>query len=218
QYPTGIAAGQLLLLMVASGATNSETPGTPAGWISLGSNANTTGTFGLDTGPRRSTVFARVADGSESGTVSVSLTNGNVARAYIMRFTSSIGKSWAIQAGNGNDSSAGTGVSIACGSINWATGDVAVVCVGQLVDSSTQSSQSLTASGTTFGTRTNQASFADTTGNDLRAVIDTFAAVTTGGGSATTTWAYTASSSSTQAAAVIVRIRETGDVAESLSL
>lgn len=219
-YPTGITAGQLLLCAVSSGEASNTAVATPNGWFLLGTNWNTTGSWGLDTGPRRITVFGRVADGSESGTLSVTIqgTTSETARATISRFTSSIGSGWALQVGTGNDSSAGTGVSINCGSINWATGDCAFVAVAQLMDASTQSSQSLTASGTTFGTRTNRASTAVTAGNDHRHVVDTFAAVTAGGGSATTTWAYTASSSSTQAAAVVVRIREIGDIAEALTV
>ena len=216
-YPSGITVGQLLLCVVTSGATNNETPGTPSDWILLGTSTTTGGAFGVDTGPRRVTVFARIADGSESGTLTVSITNGNTCRGSILRFTSSVGSSYLVRAGLGNDSTAGTGVSIACGSLDWVTGDVAVVCVAQLIDNSTQSSQSLTATGTTFGTRTNRASVADTTGNDHRHVIDTFAAVTTGGGSATTTWAYTASNASTKAAGIVVQLRELGNVAESIS-
>lgn len=207
-YPASIAAGDYLVCVVTSGATNSETPTTPSGWTLLATGASTDGTYGVDTGPRRATVFGKVADGTESGTLSVSITNGGTCRGTISRFTKSqAGYTWDVVGAGGNDSTSGTGFSASVGSVNWATGDAALVAVGQRVDTVTQSAQSLTASGTTFGTRTNRATTAVTTGNDHRHVVDTFAAVTTGGGSATTTWAYTGSGA-TSGGVVVVRLRE----------
>jgi hypothetical protein len=206
-FPAGITAGQMLLLHVTSGATNSETPTTPSGWTFLATGASTDGTYGVDAGPRRATVFCKLATGSESGTQSVSITNGGTCRGSITRWTCAANNDWRIAAQGANDSTSGTGVSMTTAAIDWATGDCALVAVGQRVDSATQSAQSLTASGTTFGTRTNRATVAVTTGNDHRHVIDTFAAVTTGGGSAATTWAYTASAAAS-AGGVIVRLRE----------
>lgn len=204
---SGITAGDYLTLHVTSGATNSETPSTPSGWTLLATGASTDGTFGLDTGPRRATVFGKVAGASE-GSVTVTLTNGNTMRGTMARWTpANRGYAWDVVAEGANDSTSGTGVSMTTAAINWAVGDAACVVVGQRVDGATQSSQSLTASGTTFGTRTNRASTAVTTGNDHRHVVDTFAAVTTGGGSAATTWAYTASAS-VSAGGVVVRLRE----------
>jgi hypothetical protein len=204
---TGITEGDYLTLHVTSGATNSETPGTPSGWTLLATGASTDGTFGLDTGPRRATVFGKVAGASE-GAVTVATTNGNTVRGVMVRWTPAHrGYDWDVVGQGANDSTSGTGVSMTTAAINWAVGDCACVTVGQRVDSATQSAQSLTASGTTFGTRTNRASTAVTTGNDHRHVVDTFAAVTTGGGSAATTWAYTASAA-VSAGGVVVRLRE----------
>ena len=216
-YPSGITVGQLLICAVTSGATNSETPTTPSGWFLIGTNASTDGTFGLDTGPRRATLFGRVADGSESGTLTVSITNGNSCRGTISRFTSSVGKGWLVRGSGANDSTSGTGVSMTFGAMDWKVGDVVLVVTGQRVDSATQSSQSLTASGITFGSRTNQAATAVTTGNDHRHTVDTFAATTGGTGSQAATWAYTASAAAS-AGGVLVQIRELGNVDESFSL
>ena len=207
-YPTGITAGQYLTCVVTSGATNSETPTTPGGWTLLGTGASTDGAYGIDTGPRRATVFGKTADGTETGTLTVSITNGGTCRGTISRWTKSQASyAWDVVGAGANDSTSGTGVSMATAAINWAAGDCAMVATGQRVDSATQSAQSLTASGTTFGTRTNRAATAVTTGNDHRHTVDTFAAVTTGGGSAATTWAYTASAS-VSAGGVVVRLRE----------
>jgi hypothetical protein len=206
-YPASIASGDYLTCVVTSGATSSETPTTPTGWTLLGTGASTDGAFGVDTGPRRVTVFGRIADGTESGTLTVSITNGNTCRGSIIRWTKSALFGWNVVGSGGNDSTSGTGFSAATGAIDWAVGDCTLVAVGQRVDTATQSAQSLTATGITFGTRTNQRSDADTTGNDHRHVIDTFAATTGGTGSQAPTWAYTASTS-VSGGLVIVRLRE----------
>lgn len=207
-YPAGITAGQYLTLHVSSGGTGDPTPSTPSGWTLLATGASTDGTFGIDTGPRRMTVFGKEATGSETGTVTVSITNGNTCRGSIARWTKSGSGSWDVSAQGAGDSTSGTGVSIAFASVNWNTGDAALVAVSQRVDSATQSAQSLTATGVTFGTRTNRESTAVTTGNDHRHVVDTFAAVSaTSSVDAAPTWAYTASAA-VSAGGVIVRLRE----------
>jgi trimeric autotransporter adhesin len=205
--PAGIVAGNYLTIEISSGATNSETPSTPAGWTLLATDASTDGTFGVDTGPRRSTVFGKVAVGGETS-VTVTITNGNTARGTMTRWVlGHAGYSWDVVAQGANDSTSGTGVSMTTAAISWAVGDCASVVVGQRVDTATQSAQSLTAAGITFGARTNRATTAVTTGNDLRHVVDTFAAVTAGAASVATTWAYTASAA-VSAGGVIVRLRE----------
>lgn len=207
-YPTGITAGQYLVCVVTSGATNSETPTTPSGWTLLATGASTDGTYGVDTGPRRVTAFGKIADGTESGTLTVSITNGGTCRGTISRFTKAGSGSWDVEAHGGNDSTSGTGVSITFASTNWNTGDAVLVATGQRVDGATQASQSLTASGVTFGTRTNRAATAVTTGNDHRHTVDTFAAISsTSDVDAAPTWAYTASAAAS-AGGVIVRLRE----------
>lgn len=206
-YPAGIAAGHYLTCHVSSGATNSETPTTPSGWTLLATGASTDGTFGIDTGPRRMTVFGKIADGTESGTLTVSITNGDTCRGTIARWVKSGSGSWVVDAQGANDSGAHTAISMTFGAIDWHTGDATLVATGQRVDNATQSSQSLTASGITFGARTNQAATAVTTGNDHRHTVDTFAAITAGSGSQAATWSYTASAAAS-AGGVIVRLRE----------
>ena len=207
-YPTGITAGQYLVCVVTSGGTGSPTPSTPSGWTLLATGASTDGTFGIDTGPRRVTVFGKEAVGTESGTLTVSITSGDTCRGTISRFTKSGSGTWTIQAQGGDDSTSGTGFSATLASMNWNTGDAVLVAVGQRVDTVTQSAQSLTASGVTFGTRTNRASTAVTTGNDHRHVVDTFAAISgTSNVNAAPTWAYTGSAA-TSGGVVIVRLRE----------
>jgi len=206
-YPASIAAGDLLVLTVTSGGATSPTPSTPAGWTSQGSYVTTDGTYGIDTGPRRVTVFTKVAAGGETGTLAVTITGGDSCRGSIMRVTKGQASyTWGIAATGGNYSAAGTAVSVTGGAIGFAPGDLVIVSNGQRVDTATQSAQALAASGITFGTLTNRTSTAVTTGNDHRHVIDS-RPVTAGTASVAPTWSYTASAACS-AAIHFLRIRE----------
>jgi len=65
-YPSGIAAGQMLILQVLQ-ATATDDIATPSGWTKLGSDSEGSGTTGAN-----SAWFAKVATGSESGNLTVS--------------------------------------------------------------------------------------------------------------------------------------------------
>lgn len=77
-YPSGISAGDLLLLQIQT--KDNATPTTPAGWTSIASAAMWGG---------RSTIFAKSADGTESGslTVTSNVGAGQLAFARMYRFT-----------------------------------------------------------------------------------------------------------------------------------
>lgn len=206
-YPASIAAGDLLVLTVTSGGATSPTPSTPSGWTSWGSYVTTDGTYGIDTGPRRVTVFTKVAAGGETGTLAVTVTGGDSCRGSIMRVTKGQASyTWDVAATGGDYSAAGTAVSVTGGAIGFAPGDLVIVSNCQRVDTVTQSAQALGASGITFGTLTNRTSTAVTTGNDHRHVIDS-RPVSTGSASVAPTWSYTASAACS-AAIHFLRIRE----------
>lgn len=207
-WPT-TANGYKALAVITSGSTGDATPTAPDGtWTLEGTAATTDGTYGVDAGPRRVTVFSRDCDGTETGTVTFSISGGDTCRGTISVFSKSGSGAWVIQVQGANDSGAHTGISMTGASMNWNTGDAVLVANAQRVDNATQSSQSLTASGVTFGTRTNRAATAVTTGNDHRHSVDTFAAISgTSNVNAAPTWAYTASAAASSAS-VIVRLRE----------
>jgi len=165
------------------------------------------------------TVFTRIADGSESGNVTVTIAGdtNNSCRGTIHRFTKSQSSyTWDVVCHGGADSTSGTGFSVTAGAaISFAPGDHLLIAVSQRVDSATQSAQSITASGITFGTRTNRATTAVTTGHDHRHVVDTVP-VSSGSASVAPVWAYTASAACS-GGCVFVRLREippTADVAQ----
>jgi len=77
-YPSGIAAGDIICAAVCS----DQTPNTPSGYTSI--DSNTSGSLIV-------TLFAKIADGTESGSMSV--TFGSAARAalFVMARRSSVG-------------------------------------------------------------------------------------------------------------------------------
>lgn len=211
-YPTGISAATSRIYCFVTGRSNTAgtAPTMPAGWSSIADFEGGTGTWGVDTGTRRVTIFRKNSvDGSESGTVTVSLsgTTANTMRATIVRFEVTSGHGVLEEVATGADTSDGTSFSATGSSnIDFAANDLLAVLVAQNIDSGTQSAQSITASGITFGTRTNRASTAVTNGNDHRHILDTVP-VSSGSGTVAPTYAYTISASGSGPVAFL-RLRE----------
>ncbi len=199
-YPTGITTESALYLVVTgrSNTAGTEFAVTGGGWTIVGTFEGGTGTWGVDAGTRRVTVFRKDSvSGSESGNVTVTLagTTANTLYARIVRVQPPTGYTISEAFASGADTSAGTSFSAtASSSLSWQAGDLLLIAVASSTDTATQSAQSITASGVTFGTRTNRASIAVTGGNDHRHIVDTVP-VTAGSGSSAPTYSYTASAS-----------------------
>lgn len=212
-YPTGISALTSKILCAVTGRSNTaDTAFTmPAGWTKIGASEleGGTGTWGVDTGTRRVTFFAKdTTVGDETGTVTVSLTGttNNTLRATIFRVEVTSGYGIEYEATTGADTTNGTGFSASGAAIGFASGDLLAILVAQNIDTGTQSAQSITASGVTFGTRTNRASTAVTNGNDHRHILDTVP-VSSGTATAAPTYSYTISAAGSGPVAFL-RMRE----------
>ncbi|WP_128003456.1 hypothetical protein [Piscinibacter defluvii] len=220
-YPsmTGATSDTALYLVVTGRHSTADTaPTVPGGWTLVGELEGGTGTFGADAGTRRVSVYRKdTVTGSESGTIAVSFggTTSSTTYASIVRVDPpSAGYVLSQTSTTGQDTSAGTAVSIAgSASLDYdAAGDLLLVCHASPSDTGgVVNSPSLTASGSTFGSLTSQASIAVTGGNDHRHVIYS-AVVTAAGSAAAPTFAYTASgtnSGNASGPAVFLRIRAT---------
>lgn len=91
-YPTGITAGQMLVLIVGQkpSTANSGTVTTPAGWTLAGSVLAKGGygaTLAATTGNTNLRYYTKVADGSETGTLAVTLATNDVSWAQTSRWT-----------------------------------------------------------------------------------------------------------------------------------
>lgn len=212
-YPSGITADQWLYCLATGESSSAVAPTMPAGWTQVAALDAGANAFGVDTGPRGAWLFKKdTVAGTESGTVTVSMSGGatNTLYASIFRVSApSTSYSLAASMATGNDATAGTAVSIAASSsLDFGPNDLLIVGIGQLVDNSTSTSSSISATGITFGTLTLSRDVATTQGNDHRHIIYSVP-VSSGSGTQAPTLAYTASSASTQATAVFLRLRAT---------
>lgn len=206
-YPAGITAGQLLLLPVTT-KPQTVTVNTPAGWRQVASNTGGTGTFGADTGPTQVVLFARTADGAETGsvTVSISTATNQAAMGAIQRWTKTNAE-WDLDAFVGAaDTTNATSYSATGAALNCATGDVLwhmFAANGDL--SGAVSARTLTLAGGTTGTVSGRQGSATANGNDLG--IHTWDAPVSAGanGAPTATATFVGA---TSGAALFVRIRE----------
>ena len=84
-HPTGISAGDLLVLVVGNKHPPSG-PTTPAGWtlVTSGQGLGGLGTNGGDRGPVFSSIFVKIALGTETGNLAVTLTSavGSIGRMF----------------------------------------------------------------------------------------------------------------------------------------
>ena len=156
-YPTGITAGQMLLLFVTV-KVNTITVTTPSGWNLLLDISGGTGASALDAGTTRTYVFWREATGLETGTVSVAFSATPTGHTgYIVRYTKGAGTAWATPtAVGGADVVHGTAWA-ATGSANLSvtTGDLVVIGNGNDTDATTAyTTPTLTATGATITTPT----------------------------------------------------------------
>jgi hypothetical protein len=202
-YPsmTGATARTALYLVLTgvSSTAGTEFAVTGGGWTKIGALEGGTGTFGVDTGQRRVTIFRKDSvSGSESGTITVTLagTTTNTMRGSIIRVEPPdqdhvIEESFASGADTTND----TSYSATAGSNQtYVAGDLVLVATAQNIDTGTLTSVSLTATGVTFGTVTNRASTAITGGNDHRHLIYTVPVNSvTGTPNVAAVWSYTIS-------------------------
>lgn len=216
-YPSNVGAGQLLLLHVVSKYPPNG-PATPAGWTLLGQATGGVGAPGADSGDVYSTVFWKIADGSETSamTVAVTITSGNVARAVIHR----INKASALEriidpvfTTGADDNAADTTNFSATGAagLDLAVDDFVLAFGCANTDAASYTGHAFTATGATFGTVTERSDAGSSLGDDLR-ILAASGSVTAGSSNATPVYTATASTGAPTGAVVFVRVRTTAKV------
>lgn len=216
-YPAGITAGQLLVMVVGN-RPNASTVTKPTGWEDFsGSNTATggAGSEGAGTGTMRVTMFYRIADGTETGSVTLSIGSGTSVSACIFRVTRGLAKQFSLALATGADSSAGTAWSVTFGSDPGVTAnDLVYVFSVSSEDTASFASEALSQTGITYGTMVERLDQNVTTGNDQRLVVAEFP-VTSGTSSAAATYTMTASGTNSANAAgvsMMLRIRQIDQV------
>lgn len=177
-WPAGIADKELAILFVGWGNSTSTPPPTPSGFVAPPNNnfQGGSGTFGVDSGIRGITVFTRVCDGTESGTVTVN--NGGTGTtattsAQIMRISpSAAGKTFAVTVVGGSDNTAGSGFSVTGNADPGSVDTDLLIASGVWVpDTQALTSPTIVHSGTGVVTTISVQTVANAQGNDLRFFI-----------------------------------------------
>lgn len=222
-YNATVYAGNLALLVVTNKYPTNG-PSTPAGWTLLGQASGGSGASGADSGDVYVTVFYKILDGTETGTVSVTVTSSNSTSSQIYAFTrwpitgtntpyTNSGDGWDIAQVSGTDTSVGTDWVVASSSqMELKYGDVIVACTAVNTNLYTSASPVITATAVEMFTTTARADFGSAAGDNQRQVVSTCPVV--GGIARPCTLGYTATLSGTAGSApagvtMFVRLRET---------
>ncbi len=211
-YPTGITAGQMLLMFICS-KYPSNFPTKPTGWDAPANNqfSDSGGSPAADTGNATITLFTRIADGTETGNVSVTLTGVNTCMGIILRYTKTVW-TWDIACAGGADASAGTSWSVTAGSDpGVTTNDLVVVGTALNGNTDTATSEAISQTGVTYGAMAERADAGTNNGDDCSLVVSEHP-VTAGPSSAAPVFTATiggTGSATARGASIFVRLRET---------
>lgn len=196
-YPAGLTSGDLLVLVVANKYPNNG-PSTPTDWT-LASNAQGSGgsgAAGADSGNVYCTVFYKESDGTETGTLTLTITSANSSIARMFAFSKS-DCDWNIAAANGADTSAGTDWSVTAGGdpgVTTADMVLAASAINFANGSSIWSSEAIAQTGVTFGAMTERQDSGTGTADNVHLVVSEHP-VDSGTGSAAPVFTMTASTS-----------------------
>jgi hypothetical protein len=210
-YPATVLAGDLLLLFIGSKwDTSSHSP--PGDWTLLDSDSAGIGNeFGSDSGTVVGSVYYKIADGTETGNITVSIPSGSVAQALIVRCFRTGGSAWDYAAtwarwitDNTNPISvtfdADPGI---------ADGDVVLVFAALNANlPSNITATTLAATGATIALRAQERFTSTSTGSDMLVSLYSYD-VTAGTASAAATWQATKNTNAGgEGPVILVRLRE----------
>lgn len=213
-YPSGLASGDMLILSASSKYNAADAPD---GWTLLASASGGSGASGVDTGTVHRSLFYKISDGTETGTVTVNVPSGNSMSTRIVAYRPASGRTWSISATTASDNSAGTGVSFTgAANLDLAAGDWLLPHGVVNSDAYSYSSHAVTATGVSVLVDTAIAGggFQEgpiTDGDDMELLsVVTGLLIASGPSSAAPVWTATASGSAANApagACVFVRLR-----------
>lgn len=152
-YPVGIESGDLIILFVTN-KYPANGPSTPSGFTAPANNQYTggAGAAGGDSGEVYITAFTRIADGTETGNLAVTITSANCSIGAMALFRKASDMDWDIACAGGSDNSVGTAWSVTAGADpGIQAGDYIATESSINTDSYSFSSVALTATGVTFG-------------------------------------------------------------------
>jgi hypothetical protein len=204
-----VASGNLALCLVTS--KYQYPTSTPSGFTLLAQANAGAGSSGVDTGNAYSSVYYKICDGTETGTLTVTSTGGNSIIARIAIYTKTA-TDWSLASTTGSDTTVDTTWS-ATGAADpgGVANDILVVCRSANTDGAAFAGTTLTWTGITFGTLNVRANSGTTQGDDCAmVVIDRAVSSGTSSGAPVDggTDTVVVSGSSPAGAVVFARIRE----------
>lgn len=212
-YPASIAAGDLLVLCIANKYPPNK-PTEPSGWTTPANSRQSGGggAPGADSGDVYCAVFVKTATGSESGSLTVTITSGNAAVGRMFRYACGAGSTWDVACDNGSETSPDTDWTV-MGPYGFsaASGDWIVVASAINTDAYTFSAHSFSGS-LTYGSMTERQDSGTTNGDDC--ALEVADCAISSGSSSAEYGTYNATASGSDGgsnpcgASVFVRIRE----------
>ncbi len=218
--PATVNAGDLLVLHVVN-KYPSNGPAEPTGWTTAAIYTGGSGSAGTDSGQVYSTVFTKVADGTEGGTsVSVSLPSANASRGMAWRWTNATG-GWSVAVAGGSSNTPGNWNTTMNANPGITSGDLVLMFSGVNGDAATSwSAEALTVPSCTVGTLVERHDATTAQGDDLGMFASEHpitAGTATGVATYTATRAGSTTANSPAGATALLRLREVANANGSLS-
>jgi hypothetical protein len=211
-YPAGIVNGQLLLLLVANKyPPNGPSTGVPPTGFTFPPNgrgeADTGDGPAEDAGATYATAYYKIADGTETGSETVTVTGGNSTLAIILLYTKSDG-TWDVAAANGGDSMSDTSWSAAMGTDPGIEGgDLVVVWSAKNNHPGVGASgEALATTGVTYGAMNERFENGTSFGHNVAGTLSDHVVTSGTSGGNLTTYTFT-HGSATGGGTVILRLR-----------
>jgi hypothetical protein len=216
--PAGMAVGGLMLLCSVAKQSTVTIP-VPSGWTLVGSATGGTGTAGIDLGTLICQIAYRIYQAGDTAP-SLTIASASPAHHVIIGYApGTTGDTMDVPTGNGGgDTTAGTGYS-ATGSANLSvtTNDLLVAVTGNVTDTPTPGTVTLTATSATLAASSSRVDDANTQGNDSRiTIVDS--TVTAGTSTAAPAWSNTwggTNAAASMGATMFVRVRQLAAAAAS---
>jgi hypothetical protein len=212
-YPTGIAGGDLLVLCIVN-KYPANPPATPSGWALQGQASGGSGVSGPSAGQVLTTVFTKVADGTETGSLTISVPGANCLMARMINCRSDLGGSVnynvSVATASQNVGNTVNWSSVSGGNFDVTANDLVLVFNGVNHATVTFTGYTLAETGIVFGARSQRVSVGTSAGDDVRIQVVS-CNITSGTANSPVTYTMTASLSAADTPAgstVFVRIRD----------
>jgi hypothetical protein len=206
-FPAGILVKDLMVLSVETKPYNGVIT-TPSGWTKVTEVTNGTTASGTDTGSMKTAVYVKIANGGDTGSVSLAISGANSSGAVINVYSHDNTTDWdwafvtGIQAADAANYSATGGTMT-----DLIANDYMVVTTGVNGDIGGQTADALVHTGVTYGNLQIRTNADVTTGNDSHLHVVDRPISSVSGVSGGPTYSYT-NSSSGSGSTIFLRLRE----------